>query len=608
MQYARNVIERKTKSRWYLRASDLYEGQTPTIEWSNVLEPGKGTKHQRSYLITSFKELIDAMIDVPRITKGSLSHGTVLNWVFIIQRMIRWMVNRGVWRFSALTLNDIQEYIEWCKVHEASGANVLETTYVKKIAVLHEMWELRKLYIGGLRVNPTLIIPVEPCRKRSTSSWKALDEVAALNLIGDAIKFLKAHSNYLLEVAGQFWSLERTVGLTKNQRRKKRAELYVQLATEPEFQRIRSDLSVGEKRKPYLILWEAMLITEGACVVLILFLVGMRIRELTRLDSGCLELQPTNSGEMLSRIRGVAAKQNGKSRSWVTNEAVNEAINYLDKFYCEPRKAAGLKALIVNRRTGGGFPSVIFKLVRSQPSTVADKMARFAKSSYRNGSPPIGRLHPHRARKTFARFVVLRDKSALESLSYHYGHVHREITDRNYVGADIELSNLIAEESRKDLAQGLTDLLSSSNVAGKAGQSLMELKRAPSAKLRGKLGLKKKVNELIEKGVQLAPCDWGYCVYSQAYSACHGDADGPNPLHRSADVCSTCTNFAATERHRLWWEERYRADESFLRQDHLPAQTVMWVKRRIENTSEIVRGLNRARLLSESQNDSSEYE
>jgi hypothetical protein len=121
----------------------------------------------------------------------------------------------------------------------------------------------------------------------------------------------------------------------------------------------------------------------------------------------------------------------------------------------------------------------------------------------------------------------------------------------------------------------------------------MKLKDEQIAKFKGKRGTSTLVDKLINDGVQLAPCDWGYCVYSQALSSCLGDAKGPNESRRSPDVCSGCANFAVTEKHRGWWEARFTRDEKFLLQEELPEQTVVWVRERKTRTAKILAGLNK---------------
>lgn len=183
-----------------------------------------------------------------------------------------------------------------------------------------------------------------------------------------------------------------------------------------------------------------------------------------------------------------------------------------------------------------------------------------------------------------------RDKNALEALSYHYGHVHKAITDGSYGGSDIELRALLSEESRKDLGRALTDLIGSDQIAGKGGAAIRALRQ--EVKFRGKKGLKFLVEKLISEGVQLAPCNWGYCVYCRALSACRGDDSGPNEANRSPDVCAGCANFAATEHHRLWWEVRFERDERFLQRTGLGEQTITIVTRRLNNTVQILKHLN----------------
>jgi hypothetical protein len=195
------------------------------------------------------------------------------------------------------------------------------------------------------------------------------------------------------------------------------------------------------------------------------------------------------------------------------------------------------------------------------------------------------------ARKTFARFVVMRDKTALQSLAYHYGHVHSSVTDGAYVGADIGLAKLIREEDRADLAEALMDLLSSGAVGGRAGKNIAQISEQASggkALFRGKRGLDAAVGKLIDSGIRLAPCDWGYCVYSKAMSACGGDETGPNLVQRAPDVCASCANFSVTERHRPYWNERAKRDEEFLERQGLPDQTKHIVRARLARSREVL--------------------
>ena len=585
-----SIIIKKTRNRWYLATNDLYDGAEPFINWQAFLPPNEGTKHQRSYLLESSKELVIALISAPRDKKGEiLAHGTVLNWVWMIRRLVRWMISDGIWRFSALDALDLVLYIKNCSQREDGRGLVSSFTLNQRLRILQQMWDLRERYASALRINPATLAIDPTIQPQRRSSWRALDESVALPLIRDAITWLTSHSEYMISVFQRMWS-ENAIGRSRGMRRVWKTKRYVEIEREAGLQNLRKDLNQYDNTT-YSVLAEANRITTGACITLLLFLIGMRIRELIRLNFDCLKSKVSINGEEMFHLYGIAAKKGGLPRTWISCEPVNAAVKYLEQCCSDARRYSRQKSLLISYRSGV-FPTPGRRMNRMVPSAVRERMLAFARSSFRIGAPAIQRLHPHVARKTFARFVVLRDKRALESVAYHFGHVHRSITDSHYVGSDIELAQLIEEEGRRDLAQGLTDLLSAPFVGGKAGAVLLKLKVENNGKFRGKKAVSTLVERLINNGVQLAPCDWGYCVYSQALSACGGDSNGPNESRRSPDICSSCSNFAVTEKHRHWWEQRHSRDDDFLKQQNLPEQTVRWVERRRANTADILVALN----------------
>lgn len=583
-----SVILKKTHHYWELRVSPLYEGETARIYWRTFLLAHGGTRHQRTYLLLSVKGLLAAMIEQPRQVRGDhIAHNTVMNWTFDIRRLIRWMTERGIWRFSALTGQDLADFIERCAVLESGDGPVREFTLYNRVKLLQEMWELRALYPGALRVSPsTLDVEALSRPARSPSSWRALDETVAKPLLGDAINFLNLHGDYLVSVTQRRWKLALR-GITGSVRKDKITQFYKSVQSEPEFESLRRDLKLGTHRTSK-VLQKAYREMDGACYIIILFLVGMRVAELARLDTECVKYETTKDGVDVARLHGIAAKKGGKSRKWIVNDNVLKAVKYFGDTYAAARKHFKSRALILasSNRIAALGKSRGIRIARGE---VANCMVAFARGSFRK-TYLRERLHPHVARKTFARFVTSRDKSGLESLAYHYGHVYKAITDGSYGGSDLELRTLLNEESRKDLERALTDLMGADRVAGKAGAAMTSLKE--KAKFRGKKGLKFLVEKLISQGIQLAPCNWGYCVYSRALSLCGGDDRGPNEINRSADVCARCGNFAATERHRPWWEVRMNRDENFLKNPHLGPQTIKVVSDRLRNTAKVLRGLN----------------
>jgi site-specific recombinase XerC len=589
---ANSVVVSKSRYFWDLAVDPLYDNKIARIDWRVFLPASGGSRHQREYLLRSVRGLMQAMLEKPRQVKGEhLSHATVKNWTFEIRRLIRWMTERDIWRFSSLNGQDVAEYIQRCAVLENGAGKVREFTLGLRLSIVQEMWELRGLYAGALRVNPATldIDALRECAPQR-SSWRALDEDDAKSLLGDAIRWLRKHGEYMVSVTQRRWKLERKfVGRSFGFRKTAIQKFYEAIGQEHGMAALREDLLIESVTPAWRVLRCAYQVTDGACFTILLFIVGMRVSELVRLDAGCVRFDTTSDGTNVARIQGIAAKKGGKSRTWIVTPEVIEVIQYFEALLVDARKISGAKPLILGHEDRIASLSP-FRGRRISRGVIAVSMRAFANGKHRRNRKLKQRLHPHVARKTFARFVVTRDKSALESLSYHFGHVYTSITDGSYGGVDIELRALLTEESRKDLERALTDLISSDHIAGKAGAAMQEFRA--KARFRGKRGLKSLVQRLISEGVQLAPCYWGYCVYCQSTSACHGDVRGPNEVLRSPDVCSGCPNFAATERHRPWWEVRFSRDECFLKTTGLVAQTIKLVEKRMSNTIRILQDLN----------------
>ncbi|KAF1037011.1 MAG: hypothetical protein GAK33_03495 [Burkholderia lata] len=589
-----SVVIERTRYTWVLAVDALHDGKRPKIDWRTFLPRSGGSKHQREYLLCSLRGLFVALIEAPRqLRSDRLSHDTVFNWYYALRRMIRWMTARNIWRFSSLSRQDVAEYIEYCDMRDDRKGSVSRHTFYFRLQLLNEMWEFRGGYLGALRVNPATI-DVDAIRKSKPekSSWRALDEDVAIPLIGDAITFIRSHGAYLASVRKRRWQLDRgAVGIEKWAKAVRVNKLYKALGDEPGLELLRDELNMRHEHA-HVVLRRAFALADGACFILILFTEGMRVSELVRLDIGCLKPGSLADGTTVNRLHGIAAKKGAKRRSWIATDEVAEAIDYLDESFSGQRRAFGLKALILNKARGGSGATAGSRPRRARRGIVATRMKLFAKAPERRVQVNQ-RIHPHVARKTFARFVVCRDKHALEALAYHFGHIYQSVTDGSYVGSDIELQKLLSEESRRDLECALTDLINSPNVSGKAGAAFSAIREGTRSNFRGKRGVRRLVEKLIADGVQLAPCYWGYCVYSQALSACHGDSRGPNEARRSPDVCAGCQNFAVTERHRPWWEARLDREDQFLATPDLPTQTIAVVSRRRSNSACILSDLNK---------------
>jgi hypothetical protein len=524
---------------------------------------------------------------------GALAATSINNYFGALRRIVAWMTEYDIWTFRDLKPADIVDYI----VDRQAGREtpLCEHTVLAIQTLFRRMWLLREAYMMPLTFDP-LVVESEvkfAVQTRSAQPWRPMEEEYALPLIKDALEWIRSNGRLVVDMVQKIWAERRChVGLTKRQMTKRVREQYLNLMKEPGIQQIARQLGL-EAAMPDSVVCRIMTTTEGACIVALLFLVGMRASEFIRLDADCLALLGESGPDQRVVLKGIAAKRDGMSRSWAASEDVVEIVQFLVDLYAEIRSFTGQSALILGKSSGAPIPLPGRRAVRLGIESLSPRLHAFANSPHRGANTEI-RVHAHMARKTFARFVVMRDKWALESLAYHYGHMHSAITDGAYVGTDISLAKLLHEEDRSDLADALMDLLSSGALGGKAGRNIVRAtEHATSGPLpfRGKRGLRAVVDKLIDDGIRLAPCDWGYCVYSKAMSACGGDDRGPNAVRRAPDVCATCGNFSVTARHQYYWNERLRRDEEFLKRSDLPDQTRQVVIARAAHSRELLMSL-----------------
>ncbi len=206
--------------------------------------------------------------------------------------------------------------------------------------------------------------------------------------------------------------------------------------------------------------------TQNAVLTQILFLVGMRISEVLALHTECLVKRTLANGDPVWCLEGVAAKARCRPRAWVVPDVVRDGIELLTSLGDDLRQHFAFRYLFISRI--GVLPHTDGALRRVNGNRGAIMLRSFASSPFRTEPwRPSSRLHPHQARKTFASMVVRRNKSALQPLAQHYGHVNYAFTDRNYVGVDFELAELVRNQDRVDLAECLTDILSSNNLGAR---------------------------------------------------------------------------------------------------------------------------------------------
>jgi hypothetical protein len=167
------------------------------------------------------------------------------------------------------------------------------------------------------------------------------------------------------------------------------------------------------------------------------------------------------------------------------------------------------------------------------------------------------------------------------------------MTDHAYVGTDFELGELIDAQALDDTRAALEDLLTASQLAGRAGRMI-----TARSNFRGRTrdgDLSAYIDFLLdESDMRLGICDWGYCVYRAESAACHGDEKGPNPIWRTESTCVSCANFAVTQRHCPVWEARRNRNLSLIANSRLDPVSLALARTRIAECDRILAELANA--------------
>jgi hypothetical protein len=134
-------------------------------------------------------------------------------------------------------------------------------------------------------------------------------------------------------------------------------------------------------------------------------------------------------------------------------------------------------------------------------------------------------------------------------------------------------------------------MLSTPQLGGRAGQEILA-KRPQFRGARMKGEPQSYARTLVEAGLVLGVCDYGYCVYRQEYSACRGNSAGPNPVYREPSTCARCLNFAVSTPHRPYWLDQSQRCEALLKEPALPTQTLKIAREHLEESRAVLASID----------------
>jgi integrase len=595
---------------WILAPTNLLEEEELLrIRWNFLMQTGRHfTDPCYASLLQTAKQLL-SIIRARSLYTG-LPHRarTAFGYFIHLRTLLHWMDQEGFRRFADLDRASLLSYQRVVRQRKArSGAPINSNTVRDHLQVLVYLYRCRAELDDGLSFDP---FAGESAGARARASYgRYTPDDIAVPLIqksiefleGGAIDVLRAREAYALAMARSLhWRRQSASAIGNSNCAAVEAMQGTPIHTPHGEHVIRSVPELSDLID--------MLYT--ACFVVITYLVGARAHEVLHLRSGCIRARPSRADEneaaiavMVGTLFKHEPEYHGRVHEWVVPQAAIHAVSVLEALSAPHRMRSGRTELWLRgrsrSRTMGATEWIqerdeSFPIRIPTPATLGGYLERYAEWLQ---LPTIeGRrwqLTTHQGRKTFARFAALRDRSCLFALAQQLGHRDRGMTDSGYAGTDYRLEREIDKQVLEQSVLAWEHMLAAPQLGGRAGSEIIE-NRPRFRGTRSKEDIRLYARMLVEAGLTLAVCDYGYCVYREEYSACRGNALGPNPIHREPSTCARCINFAVAAHHRPYWLEQARRCERLLSEPQLPTQTLKIARERLGEARAMLHSIDKS--------------
>jgi integrase len=591
---------------WLLAPTNLLEEEAPQrIRWDFSLPSGgRFTDPKHAPLLETSKKLI-ALVRTRSLASGLPRRARTVSGYFVhLRSLLRWMDQEGFQHFAELDADAALTYRHAIGQRRSlRHTPILPSTQLDHLSVLADLYHLRDELGDGLQDDPFL----GRSARQVTGAFRSLPgrhtpDAIAVPLVQKSIDYLESGAIDVLRAreiyAAAMAETSKRVRASSNcNRHALEALARINISTPWGIQRI---FRIQDMRDSIDMLY-------AACFVVIAYLVGPRVNELLHLRAGCVVSRATHGVKGTREIAvmmGTIFKHDsgyyGRPHEWVLPQAAVHAVSVLEALSAPNRIRTGRSELWLRARAGMGPKGVMewqhdppgklpIRLVASV--TINDCLERYLR--WLNLPAFEGKAWPlcaREGRKTFARFAALRDRTCLFALAQHLGHRDRSLTDTGYAGTDYALEREIKAEILEQSVAAWEHMLSAPQLGGRAGSEILA-KRPHFRGARMKSDIKSYARTLVEAGLVLGVCDYGFCVYRQEYSACRGNAAGPNPIYREPSTCARCLNFAVSAEHRPYWTGQIDRCHLLLNEPTLPTQTLKIVRDRLEEARDIVRSI-----------------
>lgn len=585
---------------WDFRPTNVLEETLPMrIRWNFVMPGGAYFTDERyASLLEASRQLI-AIIRGRTLGSG-VAHraSTVKGYFSHLRILVCWMEEAGFRRFDDLDEQALLQFQRHLADRPGNARAHLSPASVQKhLYLLTYLYRFHDQLNDGLRFDPfrgRTPGKVADVRDADIRRWPHTPDAVALALIQGSIDLLERAAGPILQARSVY---AQAVSLAKQ--RRCRFDACTNAATRALRQ---AHIVIPNTERQVLSVRELAQLIDmlyAACFVVVSYLVGPRSSEILHLHADCVQQRGDPKTPIKVIVGAIFKRQpeyHGRPHEWVAPPAAVSAIKVLEELSAPHRQHAQRPNLWLRRRGttgasewGGPCPGVLVVVSSMRMRGLLRRLAVWLGLPRHQGKNWV--LTTHQGRKTFAHFAALRDRSALFALAEQLGHRERAVTDQGYCGSDYRLSEEINAEVLEQSVTAWEHMLSAPGLGGRAGKEIIA-KRPRFRGARLKQDIKSYAKMLVEAGLVLGVCDWGFCVYREESSACLGNARGPNPARREPSICASCTNFAVSSEHRCYWTEQVHRCRALLEEPQLPLQTLRIARERMQEAQSLIRAID----------------
>lgn len=530
---------------WHLHVPGIYRDNKRILDWNRLTTSGHDLRDYPNILesIKRIVFLIQTTIET-RVKRKALSQK---DCYIYLRCFADWLINNKIYSFKEFNQKNLIDYIDWLKKEKIKSKNKNLSAYIYAIRDL----VIFKDYLQD-KIDENIFLDIDIL---SLVKVKRADETKTL-----------AIPNVVLEKICKkiFSAIDK---LEKN-------EFQLNPINKQNII-IRSQIfdKSGNKIREHLNIEYSARILNSICYFIIGLYTGMRMAEILAMKKDCIEI---DNGIILlkSTLFKITCENSGRPEKWACgldneNNYALKAIKILSNI--TPKEYENLFFTYPNKK--------IKELKEYQINKNLNELMEFCEVKWD--------ISTHQLRKTFAKLIGITDKTCLVALKEHFKHASLAMTDY-YVGKNYELIEMINEEKQREIADGLDEILSSENLAGKLGEKITKT----NLQFRGNVELRKNyIKEIINNSdLVVVPHEYGFCIYQPEQAKCKGENK-----NIGLNTCTKCNNFAVSEKHKVFWINRLEQYELFKEQlNSLPKQkdTIEELNYEIRNAISILRKIN----------------